>query len=201
MDESQEMPDGGILEAGTGLIGKVSDFYHKAMYRTGGGLRFLRKLGLDDSHLIDSHRLGYCDGSLAKLVTDEKMRVALSHMGLLCAGDGGMVETFKGCVVIPVNDADGGLVALSGIDGRTRKLHMQAGCGISLWNMQAAANYPDILLAEGIMEALSLIEAGYPNTVGIAGQDVSVRDVENLLGLGVGRVTLLASPGRYARPA
>lgn len=72
------------------LLEKAVDFYHKALYGHSPGLKLLKKLCLDDGHLIESHRIGEeCNKLMSYLAaTSRKMADPLSILVLSSSGAG-----------------------------------------------------------------------------------------------------------------
>ena len=177
-------------EASATLLEKVVDFYHDCLAAGGKGMEYLKRLALSDSALLDAARVGYCDGSLLNVLPAKgAVRQDLRSHGVLDDSD---EERLLRCLVFPLADEQGGILGLCGI-------RIQDGGGVelpatptSLWNMAAAGRSPDIFLARGVIDGLSLQAAGLPNVAALVGRVLQEQDVEALQGLGLKKVTLVA---------
>ena len=71
---------------------------------------YLRDRSLGDVEMLRAFGVGYCDGSLLKTVPKgSDTRQALVDLGVL---DGKGKEHFLGCVVVPLEDPELGIVGL-----------------------------------------------------------------------------------------
>jgi hypothetical protein len=176
------------------LLEKVADFYHKALLRGRRGLRRLSELGLEDRHLIAGFRLGHCDGRLLKVMPSaDPRREALAALGLIDARGERPSERLLDHLVVPLADEDDGVLALWGVSLRgDRQTTVVPPDASALWNLKAAKLYPEVILCAGLLDALSLTRAGFPNVVGLATGRLSEEDAARLKALGVRRVAVLA---------
>ena len=95
------------------------------------------------------------------------LSVALRGLGVLTPAGR---EYFLDCVTLPLRDGDGGLVSLAGIafEGGDRLL---AGSPAALWNAPATRLYPEVILATGLLDALSLHLAGFPQACAVVARE------------------------------
>jgi hypothetical protein len=177
-----------------GLLEKVVEFYHAALLRGSRGLRRLKRLALDDAHLVETFRLGHCEGKLLPLIPeDDPRRAELRRLGLLDESLGVPREALFDHLVVPLADADDGLLALWGLHGKSGKDALVPPDACPLWNLRAAKLYPEVLLCADPIDALSLTRAGFPNALGLAEGPLQAEHVALLRSLGVQKVALLAA--------
>lgn len=85
--------------------------YHRCLLETPLAQAYLQSRGLTAPELATTFRVGYADGSLVKLLSDEG-KAALQRVGVL---DAQGRELLQGCVVFPLlNAASGSVVNLYG---------------------------------------------------------------------------------------
>jgi hypothetical protein len=163
--------------------------------------------------LFSAHRVGYCNGRLPELLpSDGRLKEELAELGVLLPG---AHERFTGCVVFPVLDADGGLTTLYGrftgdpssskdsaaTRGDKRHLFLP-GRPTGLWNAAAAKTYGELILVESVIDALSVIMAGFGNVVSIQGTNgLGDADLATFAECGVRKLILLLdgdAPGQAA---
>ena len=172
------------------------DFYHQALRRGSRGLKRLARLALDDAHLVEACRLGHCDGRLLPLLPDgDPRRAELRRLGLLTDADGQPRETLYAHLVVPLCDAEEGIMGLWGFHPKTGQGVLVPADACPVWNLRAARLYPEMLLCGNILDGLSLARAGFPNALGLAKGKLREQDVALLLALGVQKVVLLAEKG------
>ncbi len=120
-------------------------------------------------------------------------------------------ERFAGCVVFPVFDEEGQITTVygrsigdpadGGTGGKARHLYLP-NRSTGLWNAQAIKSHPAIILTESVIDALSVMVAGFPNVIAVQGTNgfsagggsASGRkdsDIDLLKRHGVAHVTLL----------
>ena len=145
------------------LLERVTEFYHKALFRGSRALKHLGRLALEDAHLLESHRVGHCDGTLAAILPQsDPKRQELQRLGLFVDADGQLTERFLDHIVVPLTDAEGGAVALWGLSLKTSETALLPPNACALWNLPAARLYPEILLCASVVEGMSLTRAGFP---------------------------------------
>jgi hypothetical protein len=77
----------------------VIEYYHRTLIgEDTQGLDYLRRRHIGDPETIKTFQVGYCNGTLKKVLPKTAVPT-LKKIGLLRA-DG--TETFEGCIVIPV---------------------------------------------------------------------------------------------------
>jgi hypothetical protein len=149
------------------LLGRVGGHYVRAFAERPEGLTFLTKVqGLRNVELFKSFRIGVSDGSLLEILPRDPQSLAeLTAIGVL-AKDG--TETLKGHIVFPLWNSQGAIVSLYGhsMDPKAQVVRQYLpGAEDALWNYQAPKRSSSIILAATIMDALSAIDRGLPDTV------------------------------------
>ncbi len=156
----------------TDLLKRVSDLYHETLLKSEEAQKYLKQRGLCDRELWTAFRLGYADGSLRELLPQEgDVAAALAELGVV--SEAGR-ELMRGCLVVPLEHPDHGVIGLYG-----RALHEASevphrylrGPKRGVLNWQALRSARRLVVAESVLDALSLWQAG-------------VRDVTCLYGAG-----------------
>jgi hypothetical protein len=173
------------------LLEKAVSFYRTGLDDSPDAQTFLKAHGLDDSRLLDQFNAGCCTGRLSEVLpsrkSDPKLYRALIRAGIL--GEDHR-ETLRGCLTIPIYDADGGITGIAGIDpanGQQTLIGHEAG---RIWNARALVAHAEVFLATSILDGMALIEAGIPNTVALAAKP-TLCEARLLSSLGVYGITLI----------
>jgi len=174
------------------LLERVVSVYEKTFAEVPDGKTYLEKRGITDAGLFSVHRIGYANGKLKELLPSSgTVRDELKAIGVLL--DNGH-ERFAGCVTFPVYAPDGRLVTIYGRftgDGPKRHVYLPDR-STGLWNAAAVKSYPEIILVESVIDALSVMMAGHRNVIAIQGTNgFDEADVKTLNAHGVQAVTLL----------
>ncbi len=180
---------------------RVSAIYGKNLAGKGIGRKYLEKRGITDAGLFTKHRIGFCDGNLKEILpSNGSIRDELNHMGILLDND---YERFKDCIVLPVYDVQGNIVTLYGrhiMEGEKHHLYLQ-GRSKGIWNVGIIKTYPEIIITESILDALSVEMAGFGNVISIQGASLADRDIMMFKEYGVHKLVLLLDgdePGKKA---
>jgi DNA primase len=152
------------------LFQSLIDYYHKCLVGRGRpGLDYLKSRGLADVEMLTHFKIGYVDGGVKKKLSPAQIKAARA-IGLF--NDKGN-ERYYGRIVVPIFDEHQRPVGLYGRDitGRSEAAHLYlAGEHRAVWNAEAAAAYPDELIAaESILDALAIFAAGRKNVVAAYG--------------------------------
>jgi DNA primase len=152
------------------LFQSLIDYYHKCLVGRGRpGLDYLKSRGLGDVEMLTHFKIGYVDGGVKKKLSPAQIKAAQA-IGLF--NDKGN-ERYYGRVVVPIFDEQQRPVGLYGRDitGRSEAAHLYlAGEHRAVWNAEAAAAYPDELIAaESILDALAIFAAGRKNVIAAYG--------------------------------
>jgi len=159
------------------LLERVVAIYEKTLAEVPDGRAYFESRGIVDTALFGPYRIGYADGRLKDILpSDERLKKELNALGVLL--DNGR-ERFAGCVVAPVFDAGGNLTTLYGrYTGTGNKRHVfLPDRPTGLWNAAAMKTYPEIILVESVMDALSVMAAGFPNVLAVQGTN-GLKDTE-----------------------
>jgi len=141
-----------------GIIEKVAGFYHKALDKASKALKWLGEHGFDEPSLLETFGLGYASGKLVKALPkqEENTSQALRESGILTsAGE----EYFLHCLTVPLLDPENNIVSMAGHDLESGEERVLANACTALWNAPAARVHPELLLASGILDGLSLYRA------------------------------------------
>lgn len=165
------------------LLTRVMERYVRSFKESSEAQMYLATRGLDSRELWETFRVGYVDGSLLKSLPDSgPIREQLATLGILRA-DG--KEHFHGCVVVPLDHSDEGLVGFYGrrLDPSAKVPHLYLPGpkrGVLQW--QALKRGPRVYLAESVLDALSLWQAGVKDVTCLYGAGHLHSDLEALLG-------------------
>ena len=145
---------------------QVLDYYHERLRENPPALAYLKKRGIA-AEAIDAFRLGFVDRTLGLRLPHNNrkegaaIRERLSRLGIL--RDTGH-EHLRGRVVFPVIAESGEIGTVYGRaidDGGKHDRHLfLPGAQRGIWNA-AALRSPEVILTEGIIDALSFWSAGF----------------------------------------
>ena len=146
------------------LLAKVMEHYRGGLLKSRAAQAYLEERGLEDAELQEAFGLGFCDGSLLHAVPKSgDTREALIDLGIL--NDKGK-EHFLGCVVVPLEHPDLGIVGLYGrrISKQARVRHLYLpGPKRGILNWPSLNDTKTVYLCEGVFDALSLWAVGVRN--------------------------------------
>lgn len=146
-------------------VADVIEHYHRTLSgEDGRGLDYLRRRHIADPETLKAFKVGYCNGTLRKVLPESSIP-ALKKIGLL-RSDG--TEAFEGCIVIPVFTDSGELgecFARFIVDRKPTNHLYLPGAHRGVLNAKAAAVYEDIILTEAAFDALSLYAIGVMNVI------------------------------------
>jgi DNA primase len=163
------------------LLARVAELYHKRFLESEQAQSYLSGRGLG-AEVWKAFKIGFCDGSLLKTLPSEgELLDALKAIGVLTAEG---KEHFRGCVVVPLSHPDRGLVGLYGRrirqDAKIPHLYLPGPRqGVVNWQALKASN--SIVLAESVIDALSLFQAGVRESTCLFGVQGLTQDLEELL--------------------
>ncbi|EKD28776.1 MAG: hypothetical protein ACD_79C00208G0003 [uncultured bacterium] len=170
------------------LLERVTAFYQKTFREDARGLEYLQSRGIKDPAIFETHRIGFCNGTLFKVIPENGEIVEnLKEIGILQDNNR---ESFENCVVFPLFNESGAVVSFyarkieelhhrehrehGGIldypnkscNDKDRIKHLYlSGSRNGLFNSPALKVYPEIILTESIIDSLSLMQAGIKNTI------------------------------------
>jgi len=153
------------------ILGRVIDFYHQTFYDDTRGLAYLRDTRkIHDKELCDSFRIGFANGSLFRMIPKSgEVLETLKSIGLITANGR---EFFHERVIIPISNEDGEIVGVYGrsIDDSSSVPHLYLpGPHRGVFNWQAAKRSRELFLTEGIIDALSIYQAGCRDVISLYG--------------------------------
>jgi DNA primase len=151
------------------LLERVSGIYAGRFAEAIEGRACLERHGLTNAALLDRHRVGYCDGTLADLLPKEgPLKEELKALGILLNNG---QERFLGCVVYPLYNPDGQLASMVAHAAADGPLHYRIlpGRPQGLWNTAALKTYSEIILAPSPLDGLSVMTSGHANVTALCG--------------------------------
>ena len=143
------------------LLKRVADHYAKGLAKSEEAREYLKGRGLDDIEMLRAFGVGFCDGSLLKTVPKgSEARQSLIDLGVINSKG---KEHFLGCVVVPLEDPELGVVGLYGrrINPKAQIRHLfLPGPKSGVLNWQVLRTASSVFVVEGVLDALSLWVAG-----------------------------------------
>jgi len=140
----------------------VTDHYHRRFCETPEARAYLEKRGIRDPKLCRRFKVGFADGSLLALLSNGQ-KGRLQELGILNAKGR---EHFHHCLTVPILDEGERSVGLygrsTGEKAGIKHLYLP-GRHQGVFNRKASKAFPEIILTEGILDALSLISLGLEN--------------------------------------
>lgn len=161
------------------LLDEVAKIYHTSFLSHAKAQEYLTGRGFTDKRLWEKYQIGYADGGSLKKILPEEGEIIdfLKEKGILNAKGN---EAFYKCVVIPIK-RQGQVVGLYGrsVEGE-RQMYLK-GKRQGVWNAEAIEAYDSLFLTESILDALSLVQLGFPNTLALYGVNGFTEDHQRLL--------------------
>lgn len=152
------------------LLGQVVAFYHEALLASAEALAYLTRRRIDHPEAVERFRLGLSDRTLGYRLPSKtrkdgaELRGRLQALGILRPSGH---EHFAGSLVVPVLDEHGTVTEVYGRKLRDdlkavspRHLYLP-GPHRGIWNPEALAVSREIIVCEGLIDALTLWCAGY----------------------------------------
>jgi DNA primase len=186
-------------ERAAALLERSISIYETDFSDTAEARAYLEGRGICDAALFSRFRIGYSTGKFSDMLpTEGLIREDLKRVGILLdpvkPENIPKRERFAGCVVFPVFDEEGQLTTIYGRSigtGKSRHLYLP-GRSTGLWNAQSIKTFSEIILTESVIDALSVMVAGFDNVVAIQGTNgLKDADIETLRRHGVTAVILL----------
>lgn len=182
------------------LLGRVMEVYRQRLAETPAAQEYLAGRGLGSPEVWKAFGIGYCDGSLP-FPKDGPVHEALCELGVVTAGGR---EHLRGCVVVPLEHPDLGVVSLYGraIDPAASVLHLHLpGPKRGILNWQGLKLCERVVLTEGALDAISVWACGMANVTCLHGVSVSPDLVELLERYGTREVVFCLDGDRAGREA
>ena len=167
------------------LLNQVIDYYHETLLQSPEALAYLQKRGIANEDAINTFKLGVANRTLGYRLpktnrqAGAELRGRLQSLGILRESGH---EHFNGSLVIPVVAASGNVVE---VYGRKLNDNLRAGTPKHLYlpgphrgvfNVEALANNPEIILCESLIDALTFWCAGYRNVTASFGVEGFTND-------------------------
>ncbi len=202
-DDSGEAPtfDSGLDDAG--LLEAVVGHYRASLVSAVSVHTWLTEHGITHGEVVETFGLGWSDRTLGlsmpigARVAGRELRGRLQTLGVLRSTGH---EQFRGCLVVPVRDAEGRIVQCYGQrvqrpqrrrDGETPgEMLWLPTPATGIWHRQALAE-AEVIVADTVLDGLVWWSAGYRNVLAPGGPDGLPADLPDLLiEAGVTRVLL-----------
>lgn len=163
------------------MMERVAEVWHQAFCQRPEGLAYLESRGLHDKEMLRLLQAGYCDGEQILAIGSAEEQELLQRVGIL--NERGK-EFFSRCVVFPLKDRHGRVVGFYGrstLSGAKVPHRFCAGTATGLFYPQAARGASEVILVEGVLDALALYQAGFPNVMAMGGtQGLTAAILEHL---------------------
>jgi DNA primase len=172
------------------LLQQVVDFYQQTLKTTPEARAYLEERGVKDGTVIDRFKIGFANRTLGYRLPAKnrkagaELRSRLQRLGILRESGH---EHFRGSVVFPIFDQDGHIVQVYGrkITAGLRKgtkLHTGLPAGPrGVWNRDALSNTKEVILCEGIFDALAFWCAGFRHVTATMGVGPLGDDLRTLI--------------------
>jgi DNA primase catalytic core len=153
------------------LLARVVSYYQHTLSQDSRGVSYLKQeRGITDNQSLRDFCAGYANGTLLEILPeDPEVIKALKRIGILNTKGH---EVFYNCVVFPLYSARGAIMNLYGRnisdDAGTTHLYLP-GERSGLVNRHAVKRSQTIILAESIIDALTLYDQGFKNVIPIYG--------------------------------
>lgn len=141
---------------------------------------------------IRKFQLGFCDGSLLPYLQQNFPKELIDQAGLVTSTSYGVKDRFVGRVLFPIVGLDGKVIAFGGRllaasssapkylnSPETPVFHK----GSSLYNLFAArehAKQKPLIVVEGYMDAVSMVQNGFPQTIAALGTALTDLHIQTL---------------------
>jgi DNA primase catalytic core len=159
------------------LLGRVVSYYQHTFTEDMAGLDYLKNRGITNNQSMTDFGTGYANATLLNILPeDEEIIKSLKKIGILNSKG---KEIFYNCVVFPLYDTRGSVVNLYGrnIDENFDIKHLYLpGKRTGLVNRQTVKRSQVIILAESIIDALTLYDQGFKNVMPIYGTNGLIDD-------------------------
>jgi hypothetical protein len=176
------------------LLDRVQALYVRAFGESESVRGELAAAGLSNLALLEKHEVGYCEGTLPRVMNTPDGMGRLAEIGI-CDPKGG--ERFKGMLVFPLHDATGAICDLWGLglsDGGERLL---AKTTAGIWNLAACRRATHLYVALTPLDGLALCAAQHGNVIAVAVRSGKL-DIATLEGCGVQQLTLVVGESAAA---
>ncbi len=158
--ESENLPDINLS--------KITEYYHKRLYKNTKALEYLKTRGLENPELISKFQIGFSDGTINEKLSEKQIE-KLKSSGVFSEKGS---EHFKNCITFPIFDEVNQVVGIYGrnINPKSKVPHLYLkGKHRSVFNRKASKVYDEMILSESIIDSLSLISLGFQNVQPVYG--------------------------------
>ena len=162
------------------LLKRVVDFYHTSFNEDPRAMQYLVDRGITDRSLFADYKIGFANGTLLNVLAGEGKTIRqLKELGILNPRG---KEHFYGCATFPLLDANNNPVGIYGRmihefeTGETRHLYMP-GKRRGIFNRRGGVADNSVILSEAILDNLSLINAGFKNSIPCYGTNGLTREI------------------------
>jgi len=169
MDKKAETSSNGNYDLH--VLERVSKHYEDVVRESQKAHDFLRRNGLLNGELLQRYRIGFCDGSLVK---DPVVRYELVRLGILKKRGKEELQNFVTVAVTGEGDAIRGLYARYLY--HDTDLFLPEGTN-AIFNGTFAKDKDVLYVAGNVIDALSLINAGFHEAVALCGEGMSQDDI------------------------
>lgn len=159
---------------------RMAHLYHQAFWESPEAQDYLKARGLDDRDVWQAFRIGYCDGSVAQKFAGGPAGELLQELGLVNADE---KEHFRGCLVVPQTHPDRGVVGFYGrrLAGDSGRHVYLPGPRQGVLNWLCLRTSSRVYVTEGVLDALSLWQAGIREVICLHGLSGVSNDLKELL--------------------
>lgn len=163
------------------LLGRLQQLWHRRLMESPAAQAYLTKRGLP-RQVWETFGLGFSDGSILSLLPKQGDVVeALTRLGVLT---GRRQEFFTGCVLVPLEHPEHGVVGFYGrkIEEGAKPAHRYLpGPHRGVFHLEAVKGSPCLWLTESPLDALSVWVAGVRNVSCLFGVSSLPRPLEDLM--------------------
>jgi hypothetical protein len=187
------------------VLERVLCIYQRNFHELPNGKEWMVSKKLGDVRLLEVHGVGYCDGTLTKLLPkpdqDPSTWDQLKSIGIF--SDKGH-EAFCQCIVFPLYDLNGNLKSACAIEleSDSRKPITLLARTAGLWNAPVLKRCSELIMVGSILDGLSAEAAGAQNVVAcVAPEGLSEGELEWFRSNHIQRIKLFYSTKRNPQAA
>jgi DNA primase len=154
------------------LLAQVIEYYHETLLASPEALDYLKRRGIGSEEAIKTFKIGFANRTLGYRLPEKNrvegaaIRGQLQRLGVLRESGH---EHFNGSVVMPIIVSSGEVTEIYGRKiteglrpGTPNHLYLP-GPHRGVWNESALDEYPEIILCEALIDALTFWGAGFRN--------------------------------------
>ena len=154
------------------ILERLTEIYHKNLLESPEALKYLEQRGIGTPEIINTFKPGFSKGNLAEMLskTGEELEI-LEALGIIRRlknrfGKESLFEVFKDCIIFPIMDSENHVVEIYGraINEEAIVKHRYLkGKHEGVFNSKAFKVFEEIIITEGIIDALSFVRLGFKN--------------------------------------